>query len=434
VLRSITGKAGAAPTRTLPAGAADTLAFVANRSLYTSYVRLIPTLTLEMDAVADDTTLSSIPDLPSNVSKTLVLLYNNSSGAGPAAELSFRADGTGLFKRDGQRSRGTWNAADMTLTLSTPEITSNVIQAPNLSYIEVEYSTTQVKLRRFSGTDKRGFISLTTSGYATFAQGERPNGPFVRTDIWAVEDWSNAVAPTDLSGVTLAGLPDDPLIRFLPNNQMTVSLNAGGSAQVAQFPNVVANWRVFDSRLVLDLSHYVSNPGFEPTATTLNMGRVRLDADGSERWLVRGSRDDDYDTYEAIVVRPQQNLAFNDTSAVAVFTSSFNLNYIGRRTVYTARADHTSSVETLAVDGVTRQLTASTSWVIESGKLVMRSFRQPGSNVSMATCPAGVTCTVYSERIWTMLGSDAKSVTVLEAYKTSPNSTARNTVQRLALN
>jgi hypothetical protein len=435
VLRSITGKAGATPIRTLPGGVTDTLAFVTNRSQYTSYVRLLPaSLSFEMDAVSEDTTLSSIPDVAVNVSKSLVLINNFAGGAYPATDLVFRPDGTGVLKRDGQSTEGRWSAADMTLTFASPEVTQNIIQAPDLSYISVEYSATKVQLRRFTGTDKRGFVSLTYSGDATYPEGQRLAGPFVHTEVWALEDWSNAVAPSDLIGTTLAGVPDYPLVRFLATTQMSVSLNAGGSAQVIGLPAVVGSWRMEDGRLVLDVSNYIGNPNFPPTSALLSMGRVRLDADGTERWLVRGSFDGDYSTYEAFVVRPQPNLSFNETNAVSSLTTGFGSNYIDRRTVYTARADHTSSVEFLGVDGVTRGLASNTSWVIENGKLVMRSYRKQGSTLNLASCPAGAICTVYNERIWTLLARNSKSITVLDSYKSSPTAPVLNTVMRLTVN
>ena len=55
------------------------------------------------------------------------------------------------------------------------------------------------------------------------------------------------------------------------------------------------------------------------------------------------------------MIRPQAGLVFNEARAVVSLTAGFGSSYISKRSIFTMRADHTSSVEQLA----------STAWAMK---------------------------------------------------------------------
>jgi hypothetical protein len=73
--------------------------------------------------------------------------------------------------------------------------------------------------------------------------------------------------------------------------------------------------------------------------------------------------------------------------------------------------------ETEALDGSVTALRPN-SWNVAGGALVITAYRLPDGSVA-ANCPAGVTCSIYSQRSWTLLRSDAAGVFVFETARFS---------------
>lgn len=411
MLRSLTGKAGAKPLRTLPSNITDTLALVTNRQAYTLFVKTTSEATFsdEMDALAADSTLGSVPLVSPTASKSLNFFINGGCCSLPAMEMVLNPDGSGSFMRDQNRIAGTWRKDSvLTMELAQPYSRFDLVMLPNFVEAEVQHITYSVTLRQYSGTAQHGFANITYTGVDHYPHGELPDAPYSTSQVLAFSDWESMTAPGDLSGATLAGVPDVAFSPAFSVPQLIVSLAAGGGVSSPQFPGLTFGWNIQAGKLVLALNG----------AQTLTLGRVWASANGEEHWLVRTSPGADYALYEAMTVRPQKGLAFTETNAVQRWLSSPLSNFIGTQSIVKVLADHTSGTEAVQMDGTVLPFGA-TSWKIEDGKLAMRSYRTPtGSLVSV--CPEGVTCFLASERIWTLLSSDASSIVVLEFYWVDP--------------
>ncbi|MES2320020.1 MAG: Ig-like domain-containing protein [Pseudomonadota bacterium] len=419
IVRSLTGKAGAAPLRTLPPVAGDTLALVTNRSAYVAFVKAIAFVEMlpEMLAFENDTDTGVAPTVAIDSRKSLTFYTNIGCCATPALELVFVPGGTGSFLRGQQLSAGGWSkGAALTMTMATPEVRQDTIKEGNFQ-AQVVYNTREVSMRQVSGTPERGFASLTFSGVIHYPNGERPDAPFSTGKILAFTDWNSLTIPADLSGTVLAGIPD----LFSDSNstlpQMVVTLSLGGNATSPQLPVTSIKWKIEDGRLVLTF----------PGAKTLTLARIWVHANGEERWLVRGTSAAGYGISEMMIVRPQTGLAFTEANAVQRWASNTSSDFISSTSYVNVQADHISVNELLATNGVT-STGGQSSWTTEYGKLVMRAYStSPGT--SMPVCPARANYTLRSERTWTMLSSDANSIVVLENYMISPGNVQRR-VQR----
>ena len=60
------------------------------------------------------------------------------------------------------------------------------------------------------------------------------------------------------------------------------------------------------------------------------------------------------------------------------------------------------------------------SWLLDNGRLVINVYRRAnGSRIGV--CPPGETCTLQSQRDWTLLRDDGNSITVLDNYTNQSN-------------
>ncbi len=422
LVRSLTGEVGEAAIHTLPPGAADTLALVTNRALYTTFVRLIHPAILyqEEQRLSSDLRLASLPSLDIHGSKSLVLHNSSVCCSGPAYELVINANGSGSFSREQRRWAGTWRkGATMTLALTVPEVRTDYVANADMQNVEGEFTTREITLRQHTGTAKYGFVTVTYSGTATYPYGQLPDGPFERSEVWAFDDWDNARAPADLSGAVLAGLPTLAVDPTYVAGQMVVTLGADGRASSPQYPGKMSTWSIRKGKLDIALTGIIAEPDAAPVNGSLSMGLLHVRPNGEEHWLVRSTLPAGELLHEVVIVRPQPGLAFTDANAVMSLTSGASSNVIGWRTLYTIAPDHTGSQDGIDHDGVFTWPIARTSWAIEGGTLVMRTYRVGRGFEQFATCPSGQVCSLASERIWTLLQSDAASVTVLDSYRNS---------------
>ncbi len=405
-LRALTGKAGAAPTQALPAGATDTLALVLNRTLYGSMVNAFvdEEFTGVNYAMSADTRLGSVPSLLVDKSKSLAL-YNNTGCCGnPVPELVLHPDGSGSYSHQNERHAGTWRKDDaLTFTLTTPLVREDVYFTATDDY-EVIYTLRQIKILQTTGGASSGNVHLTRVETMHFPRGELPNGPAENTsEPFAFAEWSTLAAPLDVAGTMLAGLLDPASSEQTVPRQIAVAFAADGSATSPQLPGQVFSWRMQDGRLVIDYGN----------GQLHMLVRVRASADGEERWLLRAGVGADYAMHEIMVVKAQPGLAFTEANAVQRWRSGPTSLFFGTHTLVNVQANLLALELAEAVNG-TLSTTRTSAWTIEDGKLAMRSYRLPNGQTATA-CPAGQTCTLRSERIWTLVRNDADRITVLEA-------------------
>jgi len=413
MLRSLTGKAGAAPLRTLPAGVADTLALVLDTGAYAQFVKRIPEQAQfdEELVLSSDARLGSVPSVVPAASTSLNFFLNNGCCALAATEIVLNSDGTGSFSRDRIRTPGLWRKdAALTMTLTTPFVRKDTKQLPNSMYANVQYITREVAVRQLSGGAERGFAILMSSGTLHYVNGEVPDAPFSSGEILAFANWDNLTVPADLSSAVLDGVPDltTPVTANQDITPLSVFLAPGGDANTANYPGLVMSWRQQNGKLVLDFT----------SPHSLTMGRFRINANGEEHWLVRASYGGDYSVYEAMIVRPQAGVAFTDANAVQRWFSSPLSNAITSLNEVDVLASHASRYQTENLDG-TFTISANTSWRVEDGILAMRDYRTSSGSI-VAVCPTGQTCTTNTTRFWRMLRNDGTSIVVLDYYYITP--------------
>jgi hypothetical protein len=413
VIRSITGSPGVAPRRALPAGVADVQALVNNPALYVPYVKLIAqeALFTEIGAIYSDTAQTSVPSIAVGTTQTLNLYGNESCCANAATEVVLNPDGSGSLLKDQQRLAVTWtrDANALTLTLVTPVVRTELADAGTVppSQVQVQTRTTRFILRQATGSADHGFVTLTQAGTIHYPGGQREDGNFSSSSLLAFSEWARLTAATDVGGSTLGGIPDTINAQAVGQRQLILALAADGSASSAQLPGVATTWQAQSGKLVVNFG----------AGRVQTMVRLAVAANGEERWLGRASAGADYALYEFAVVRVQPGLAFTDASAVNRWLSRPVLSEISISLFVNLLASHAGIDEALELDGTVVPF-RTTSWSVDGGALVITSYSLPDGSAA-ASCPAGVTCTIRTQRSWTLLRSDAAGVFVFEMVRFS---------------
>jgi hypothetical protein len=405
-IRAITGKAGAAPARALPSNASDTLDLVTNTAMYTSFVKMItPERTYaDMEALAKDSALASVPLVGLGTGKSLVLYRNTACCANAAMELVIDANGGGSAARELKRWSGSWQKdGALTLTLAVPWVREEWVALSETEMVRVQYVTEQIEMRQISGTAVQGFAMLTYRGKASYPNRERADAAYSAGQLFAFRDWNSVAAPADLAGVVLAGVPNLSYPAENIPSQIVLALAADGRASSAQLPGSAIGWKVTNGKLALDFAGLGG----------ITMGRVSVNADGDQRWLIRAPVGDDYTVYEATIVQPQAALAFTEASAMHNWSEAPTSNYVGPTTLVRVLAQHIALYEAQNLDGSLAGSWQNT-WSIEDGKLLVRSYNITATGQQVAVCPQGTPCTLQTERSWTLLRSGPNSIVVLD--------------------
>lgn len=413
VIRSITGSPGVAPRRALPAGAADVQALVNNTALYVPYVKLIPqdSLFAEIGAMYGDAGLTSVPSIAVAATRTLNLYSNESCCAMAATEVVLNPDGSGSMLKDQQRIAVTWarDANAVTLTLVTPIVRTELADAGTVppSQVLVQTQTNRFVLRQVAGGADHGFVTLTQAGTIHYPGGQREDGNFASSSLLAFSEWARLTAAADVGGSTMGGIPDVINPQAVGVRQLVLALAADGSASSAQLPGVAATWVAQGGKLVVNFG----------SGRVQTMARLAVAANGEERWLGRASSGTDHALYEFTVVRVQPGLSFTDAGAVNRWLSRPVLSEISISLFVKLLASHAGTDEAQELDGTVVAF-RNTSWSVDGGALVITNYSLPDGS-AVASCPAGVTCTIRTQRSWSLLRSDAAGVFVFEMVRFS---------------
>ena len=419
-LRRLTGKAGGAPTRPFPAGTTDTLALVLNAALYTEFVKHLPTddILVLGNAMAEENALGSVPSLTIDKTKSMLLFNNTVCCANPVPELVLNPDGTGSFFDGNVRHAGTWLKNDaLTFTLNTPAVRDDVL-FNDLGQFDVQYITKQFKILQTTGAGSSGFVNMRRVDTLHYTHGEYPDSVAPdTTEPFVFAEWAPLSSPTDIAGTTLAGLVDPASIHEPSGSvQIVVAFAADGSATSPQLPGLAISWKMQDGKLVIDYG----------SGRVHTLARFRTNAIGLERWLMRAGEGAEYTPQELTMVKVQPALAFTEANAVQHWRNNPSSLYIGSHTNIVVTADFLAGEDTQAADG-TISSGKLNSWLIEGGKLVIRSYRT-ASGATVGVCPTGEACTLRTQRTWTMIRNDGNVTTVLESYLASPTQPARQRV------
>ena len=414
VIRSVIGSASVAPRRALPAGATDVLALVTNTPLYTQYVKqIVPSsLFAEISAMYNDAAnLTSAPAIAVSSSKSLNFYGAEACCAIAATEVVLNPDGSGSISKDRQRVAGTWtrDASALTLTLATPVVRSEFVDGGTTppTLVEVQSITRQFIIRQVSGSPDQGFAMIAQAGTLHYPGGQRADGSFSSNTMSAFSEWSRLAAPADVSGSTIAGIPDVINPQAIGVRQLVLSLAAGGAATSPQLPLVAATWKTEGNKLVVDLG----------AGKVQTMARVAIAANAEERWLSRVASGADYAVVEFAGVRVQPGLSFTEANAVNRWRARPPQSEIGVNLYLNLLANRTATDEAEELNGTVTPV-RDNSWAINNGAVVVTSYRLPDGSAA-GSCPAGVTCTIRTQRTWTLLRSDATGVFVFEVSRLS---------------
>jgi hypothetical protein len=325
--------------------------------------------------------------------------------AAAATELVLNADGSASISKDLQRYPGTWtrDANALTFTLTTPVVRSEFVDGG----IEVQTKTKQFIVRQLTGNADRGFVMITQAGDIHYPGGQRQDGSFASNTSSAFSEWSRLSAPADVSGSTLAGIPDQINPQAIGIRQLILAMAADGTATSPQLPLVSSTWALQGGKLVLNF----------PGGRTQTLARLAVAANGEERWLSRAGTAADYAPVEFTVARAQSGLAFTDANAVSRWRARPALSEISIGIYINLLANHTGTEQAEDLSGAVTTV-RNNGWTIENGALVITSYQLPDGSVA-GSCPAGVTCTIRAQRTWTMVRSDATGVFVFEKARFS---------------
>jgi len=412
VLRLIYGPMYAMTAYPLPAGFSDTLALALDTTAYTAFAAgiLQPYEGLVTNAIEDivgDFRAQTTLNLATDRERILSLLpANYNVGAFSGTELIIRPDGLAKLRFQSQTYAATWTKGSDTLLLTVP--------SPILSFDSTSQADTlidSIALRQVTGGPNRGLMTMTMSGIMVDGNGARR--PYTQTTVVAANAWDSLPALTaqDVSGKTLAGIPDlisspDDVFLTSSPNQMRVAFAADGSASLPDNGGASAAWSIQDGKLRIAYAD----------GSVQELARRSATA-GGERWIVRHSKGDKFQLYEALMAQVQPGLAWTPALAAQNWRSLATQDQgLTPRFLIKLLADFSGSESSLKLDGSVAS-TSANSWVLDSGQLVATVWRLP-SGARVAVCPAGVTCTVYTRRRWTLLRDDGDSIVVLDHYTT----------------
>lgn len=418
MVRAVVGFDGMDGAYVLPAGAADTLALLANAKLYREYflyaVKELSDIQFANNQVRREIESLSAPAVAVNKSRSLTFFKNEYSFANPAVEIVLNPDGTGSAYVEQQRVQATWrNEGGLKLTLAAPLVRTETLYKTTSPWNEyqVQHITKELIIRRLTGSNEQGFAAVTQTGTHHYPTGEMRDRPLLETAVMAFRDWSILSAPSDLGGSTLGGIidPDPANAQAYEPFQIILALGANGSAASAQLPTNTSQWKLEEGKLVINFA----------SGARQTMARVGVDAQGDERWLARVSAGASYAVHDVLITRVQPGLTFNANSVVKRWSNEINFAGITPFFLVTVNADNTSREDTVYPYGAVN-LARQTSWTVQNGQIVMRSYKVPGVTAPAATCPAGLTCTLSTERKWTLLRNNPSGIVVLEEFVNNP--------------
>jgi hypothetical protein len=300
-----------------------------------------------------------------------LLPANYNVGAFAGTELIISPDGLAKVRFESGTYPGAWSKGSdafvITLASSIPYYDS-----PE----QAEATINTLSLRQIAGGPNHGLVSMTMSGMALYGGVWR--GPYTKTVVLSAHTWDSlpALSVQDISGKTLAGLPDlistpDDLFLNLSPKQMRVAFAADGSASLPDNGGASATWSIQDGKLRI-----VFGDGSvqELARRSANGGR--------ERWIVRHSKGAQFQLYEALMVQVQPGLAWTPALAAQHWRSLATVDQgIQPQFLIKLLADFSGSESSINLDGTFASNNAS-SWLIDGGRLIATVFRLPDGPVS----------------------------------------------------
>lgn len=405
------------PAVALPAGVSDTLALALDTPAYTAFAAPLvqapgSPLTLPMRNTLEDFRLQTVLNLATDRERILSLTpapYN--AGAADGSELIISPNGQARFRFQTQTYAGTWSKGSdsFVVTLTNPFLYYD----PDWQG-QLESTITSISFRQLTGGPDHGLVTMTMSGDGV--QVGYPRMPYKQTRVLFANAW-DSLAPLsvqDISGKTLAGLPDlfripgeaSPLDFWgMATNQMRVAFAADGSASLLDHPGTSATWSIQDGKLRIAFGD----------GSVQELARRSADG-GREHWIVRCNTESQFRVYDALMAQVQPGVAWTSAAQAAQNWRSLAYEGLGISTQFMLKlsADLSGSEINIRPDGTLFGFYAN-SWLLDNGQLVTNTFRLPSGSAS-PVCPAGVTCKMLRGRRWTLLRDDGDSIVVLERY------------------
>lgn len=412
VLRLVTAPLFDAPALALPAGISDTLALALDTPAYAAFAKAIlqpqeRLVTRATENILADFRLQSTLNLATDRERIVSLLSANyNSGAFAGTELMMSPDGQAKLRLQTQTYGATWTKGSdhLLLTMASP--------IPSFDWDwQADTFIDSIALRQVTGGPNRGLWTMTRSG--TMIEGNGVRSPYRQTTVVSANAWDSLPALTaqDISGKTLAGLPDlfgpaSDVFLNPPTNQMRVAFAADGSASLLDHPAVSATWTIQDGKLRIAFAD----------GSVQELARRSANA-GMERWIVRYSKDTQFQLVEALMVQVQPGLSWTPALAAQNWRSLATQDQgIMPQFFVKLLADFSGTESSFNLDGTFASMSGN-SWMLDSGQVVATVFRLPNSGRA-GVCPAGVTCTLYTGRRWTLLRDDGDTIVVLDHYTT----------------
>lgn len=398
------------PVFALPAGISDTLALALDTPAYTAFAKAIlqpqeGLVTNATENILGDFRLQTTLNLATDRERVVSLLSANyNSGAFSGTELIISPDGPVKVRYDFQDYAGTWTKGSDAFLISLPK----PLQFYDPSW-EADVVIYAIALRQMTGGPAHGLVTMTMSGEMVDNNGRR--SMYTQTKAVSAHVWDSlpALSVADISGKTLAGLPDwlapvPGVFLNPPVNQMRVAFAADGTATLLDHVAVSATWTIQDGKLRIALAD----------GSVQELARRSANA-GRERWIVRYSKDTQFQLYDALMTQVQPGLSWTPALAAQNWRSlAIEDQGLMPQFFVNLLADFSGTESSVSLDGTPASVSGD-SWLLDNGQLVATVFRLPGGGRA-GVCPAGVSCTVYTSRRWTLLRDDGDTIMVLDRY------------------
>lgn len=388
----------------------DTLSLIISEGTYRWYAMQLITGKWDRQVAAADSVRSSsalfgAPKMNITGNQSFNFFTNEYNWVGNVIEVKLNMDGTGTFRNGKLRYPVTWvRDGALVLTMTAP-VKRKVDWYDSLaggSY-PVYYVAHTVTIRQATGTAEYGLVSVVETGTVDNPKAGTTTQPYIESKALLFREWSDLAIPNDLSGRIFAGAPlHESVDPDYDIQQKIVTLAAGGAVHDTRSQTALGAWSVENGKLA------IVEGGNRAT-----MARLNAKPDGTERWLVRIGPADDYATYELVVHRPPALLTLSESKVVGAWNAELDSD-MREGFLVEINADYSAGYGATSLSWYYTPLPAT--WLIENGVLVFRTYRT-AHNTIVAVCPAGETCTLRTERRWTLLHETANAVIVMEEMR-----------------
>lgn len=396
----------------LPAGSATTLALAGDAaavaSLLVAQSAADPVAYVAaQQSVLGDIELAAPPPLPTaaNPSRTVLIVTGRGAASIEAERIVLNLDKTASYVGSEVRI-GTWSSSGAEVTVMFATAIASVAYSNDIDptigrQSQMEYRNTGLTFRLLGNSGAVAPASVRSEGSIYHVDGSKAGTSVPYDATWYARVAISAAQPFTAAdtapGARWAGVVSfDATLTSEPNNQDVMRF-VDATTVVYERVGLTGTYRLVDGQIEVTVGDAV-----------YTYARLFTGPAGEERWL---------DTkrvgaalqwaFEAATVKAGTGLAFTADALAQKWTSYINAAVSDSKFRIDLRADGTAVGVTVNADGV-ESVGRKGTWRVDGGAMVFDRY-------SSADClTPSASCTPFSTRTWTLLGTSGKQIYVME--------------------